>query len=323
MKLWKITRRRGNKTKESECIAESSSEPAPPIVASETKESKSVAESSSEPAQPIIAAETKESECNTESSSEPAQTSIASELLPDIVREIGGFLEAPEAVRFSQTCRSISSDLSFTTHSSLATGNVEKTMYLRGGQHDGNPPICIGAIVPQYDDSFHSVTLKFKWKDQGRGRRKARLSVVAHDILDGLDALSENFEQSLKELPYKRKKVVYRSEFAHHRISSLQVTICPQPNKIYQIWCTVGSETSFSLSLKDISIHTAAFGNRAPTCAFYQFQQKRLPFPRMRQVFDGTWWSLVPELEPINQPTRPLPLPPPRFERLAMVSIAR
>ena len=217
--------------------------------------------------------------------SEPTQPSIASELLPEIVREIGGFLEAPEAVRFSQTCRSIFTDLSFATHSSLATGNILRSVTLRGGQQDKNPPTCIGAIVPQYDNSFHSVTLKCNWKDQGHGRRKGRLFVVAHDIPDGLDALSGNFEESLRDLPFKKKQIVYLSTFVHHRISSLHVPICPQPNKIYQIWCKVGPGSFFSLSLMDISIHLAAFGNRVPTCAFYQFQQqRRLPPPVLQNT---------------------------------------
>ncbi|CAJ1969536.1 unnamed protein product [Cylindrotheca closterium] len=225
----------------------------------------------------------KESECICESHSKPTQPPIASELPPELVREIGRFLEAHETARFSQTCRSIFTDLSFATHSSLATGYFENSMMLRGNQDDRNRPICIGAIIPQYDNSFHSFTLKCKWKDQGRGRRKGRLFVVAHDIPDGLDALSENFEQSLMGLPFKKKKVVHLSAFAHHRTSSLQVLICPQPNKIYQIWCKVGPGTKFSLSLKDITLQLAAFGNRAPTCAFYQFQQTRQP-PSIQQA---------------------------------------
>ena len=203
-------------------------------------------------------------------------------LVPEILWEIGRFLEPPEAIRLSQTCTSVSTDLSLRTHKSLANGSPDSTMILRGGQHEGNPPICIGVIVPQYDDSFHSVTLKFNWKDQGRGRRKGRLFVVAHDMPKDLDAMSESFEQSLRELPFRNRRVVYQSPFAHHRMSPLQVALCPKPNKVYQVWCKVGSASSFFLTLKDISLHVTAFGNRVPTCAFYQFQQKRLPPPTPR-----------------------------------------
>ena len=213
-------------------------------------------------------------------------------LVPELIREIGRFLEPPEAARLSRSCTSVSTDLSLRTHSSLANGSPESTMSLRGGQHEGNPPICIGVIVPQYDDSFHSVTLKFSWKDQGRGRRKGQLFIVAHDMPKDADAKSEGFEQSLRDLPFKKQQIIYQSDFAHHKMSSLQVPICPTPNKMYQVWCKVGPESSFSLTFKDICLHTTAFGNRVPKVAFYQFQQEKLaPQPQEKEG----WWNLDQE----------------------------
>ena len=224
--------------------------------------------------------------------SELEQSPTISELVPEVIREIGRFLEPSEAVRLSQTCISTSIGLSLRTHSSLTNGSPDSTMTLVGGHHEGNPAICTGVIVPCYDDSLHSVTLKFSWKDQGKGRRKGQLFIVAHEMPKDVEAKSEGYEQSLRDLPFKKKQIIYQSDFAHHKMSSLQVPICPTPNKIYQVWCKVGPESSFSLTFKDICLHTTAFGNRAPKVAFYQFQQEKPVGPPQEK--EG-WWNLEQE----------------------------
>jgi hypothetical protein len=192
------------------------------------------------------------------------------EELPNEVKQIVvGYLPNTDALHLTQTCKSMLSGLSLAKASSPLTDRASEDQLFRGGFGNGNPPFCVAAIVPKNEDLLHSVTFQCAWWDQGQGRCKGRFFIVAQDIPSDVAESSDDYAQSLRTLPFEDGKVVSTSPFAKHYRTSLRMSFHPRINKVYQLWCKVGSGRDFTLDIRTMTLYRLGFGSPVPECVTF------------------------------------------------------
>lgn len=121
---------------------------------------------------------------------------------------------------------------------------------------NGDKPQCFAVVVPRQTNRL--VTFQCEWVDQGWGERHGQILIVAQDRPSYMNS-------KLLALPLGKGEVVAKSSIVKHTKSKLTVPFYPKQNKIYQLYCTVGSQWYSTMRLENISVQRLLMKNPIPT----------------------------------------------------------
>uniref|UniRef100_A0A7S2VCE6 Uncharacterized protein n=1 Tax=Entomoneis paludosa TaxID=265537 RepID=A0A7S2VCE6_9STRA len=128
----------------------------------------------------------------------------------------------------------------------------------RGESATGDHPRCTDIIPTENENGVvHSVSIDFRWCDQGWGNKKGRLSIVAHNhVIDQRDDDSRRGHNNFQD-----GRIVCQTGIAPQIVEKEQLQFYPQPNEHYSLWYQVGGGGGHELTVENVQICTVYFDN--------------------------------------------------------------
>lgn len=167
----------------------------------------------------------------------------------ELKRRTASFLSPRDAMRLSETCRSLHSNLSLRL---LRNSRVlfQRAQHFTGDRVNGDQQRPF-VRIPCISRRVHSMTITFRWRDQGWGNRKGQLWVVARDRSVPID----------ESKPFHGGKVICESVLAPHETEEYRMTFLTSSmdGEVYQLWYRAGSGGGHSLHLFDGRLNTVIF----------------------------------------------------------------
>ena len=122
----------------------------------------------------------------------------------------------------------------------------------------------IAAIVPTETDRIQSISFQCDWVDQGMGKLKGKLYVIAQN--------KSLLHQS--GVPFHKGRVVCEPITTDHMMSKVSLTFHSKPAEFYQIWCFVGDSYGYMLHFKNMRFNILRYG-----------QNQKIPFSIIKYRF--------------------------------------
>jgi hypothetical protein len=167
----------------------------------------------------------------------------------ELKRRTASFLSPYDALRLSETCKSLNISLSLRL---LRNSRVlfARPQLFSGGVEDGDRQLPF-VRIPCIFRRVHSLTITFRWRDQARGHRKGKLWVIGRPRAAPLD----------KSKPFHGGRVVCKSPLAPHDTEDYKMTFLPfsMEGEVYQLWYRVGGGGGHQLHLFDGKLDTVIF----------------------------------------------------------------
>jgi len=203
----------------------------------------------------------------------------------ELKRRVASFLTPKDAIAMSHSCKILYSSVavSFLRPSRL----VFMKSHWNGHTLTGDQPRAF-ARLPIIDLCLHSVTLTFRWRDQGWGNRKGEIFVIAKRA-DAPGDPDERFEGG---------RILCESGIAPHAQETCKMTFYPLEGETYTVWYKVGSGGGHSLTVDAGILHTAIFDDAERNYTKSYFQLHKV----------GALTHLPPYPGPAHQPAMPVNL---------------
>jgi hypothetical protein len=166
----------------------------------------------------------------------------------DLKAKVAGFLSTRGALRLSQTCQSMNTELSFSTLPfRLPSSNSD------GHNTTGDTPRQ-GPQLPVFFSGghTHSITFQCEWQDQGWGNKKAQLYIVGHtpNVFD-------------RGHEFGGGRVIQISSIAEHYSTCLQLSFHPRgrDEEEYHLWFKVGGGGGHRLHVRTVILRAVIYEN--------------------------------------------------------------
>lgn len=191
----------------------------------------------------------------------------------DLKHDVSSFLDVPDVLNMLEAVGSSPDDIGM-SHCRTPVTEVKcpQNISVLTFEQLRHPLCLVAAILPHELDRPDSISFQTEWMDQGMGKQKGRLYVVAQKISDLGDnaAFSCDVVQSFN---FKQGRLVYSSARVSHEMSNLVATFIPQPDEFYQIWCFVGDSKGDLIHFKEMNFHTLAYGRESiPHCQVLRYE---------------------------------------------------
>ena len=186
----------------------------------------------------------------------------------ELKRRIASFLSPLDTVALSSTCRSLRQTLYLRDLPSIG---LRSAAFTPGNNDEDGELIQKGFRIPVlFPQHLHSISLSFRWRDQGWGNRKGRIWIVAErsvlpeeDEDPGDESTIEDEEEGLNDATTSVAtvfdlpgRVVYASDVAEHALSRVDVVWGPSDhNESYHVYYKVGGGGGHLLFLEQIQVH--------------------------------------------------------------------
>lgn len=154
----------------------------------------------------------------------------------EVLQNVADHLPPLDAIRLTHTSHHFYSQLQLHTTSSL---QLMKNFVRR----DRNDLIQYAFEIPILNDVIfvHTIWVCMNWRDQGWGHRKGRVYIVA------------------KSRDWTRTRIVFISQRAPHRESTLRIPIKPTHDETYHLCYTVGDGGGHELKLSWVQTRALVF----------------------------------------------------------------
>ncbi|GAX23660.1 hypothetical protein FisN_12Hh234 [Fistulifera solaris] len=170
----------------------------------------------------------------------------------ELKRRTASYLCPYDALRLAETCRNL--------HSSLSLRLLRDSRQLFTRQRfvptaTNGDDILPWVRIPCLSRRVHSITVTFRWRDQGWGHHKGQIYIVGR---------SRQIPADLSR-PFQGGRVVCVSSLAPHQEEACKLTFstCSMEGETYQMWYRVGGGGGHQLLLSDGRIHTVLFDDEA------------------------------------------------------------
>ncbi|CAJ1948939.1 unnamed protein product [Cylindrotheca closterium] len=187
----------------------------------------------------------------------------------DMKRAIIDFLPTDDIISLTQTCKGMADELGL----SRSTQPVQKrtspqSISVMSFGNMINPLSTVAAILPTEPERIQSISFQCDWVDQGMGKQKGKLFVVAQkkSLLYGKNS------KRYQTVPFEQGRVVCEPSNAGHIMSNVVATFHPKPDEFYQIWCFVGDCYGNMLHFQNMRFHVLRYGEKASPCPMLRYR---------------------------------------------------
>lgn len=192
------------------------------------------------------------------------------EALPtDMKRSIIDFLPTDDIISLTNTCKSMTSELGLSRSTQHVTkrSSPQNISVMSFGKMI-NPLSAVAAIVPTEPERIQSISFQCDWIDQGMGKQKGKLFVVAQKK----SSLHGKNSKRYQAVPFDQGRVVCEPSNACHIMTNVVTTFHPKPDEFYQIWCFVGDCRGNMLHFKNMRFHVLRYGEKESPCPILQYR---------------------------------------------------
>jgi hypothetical protein len=183
----------------------------------------------------------------------------------DIKQRVSSFLHVQVTLNLLLACKSMSDDLGLSRALfPLSRPSSAKNISVLSFRKLNHSMSIIASIVPTESNELHSITFQSDWVDQGMGRRKGQLCVVAQK--------KSSAGKLQQYLPFEQGRVVCKSSMATSDLSNVVASFHPLPNEYYQIWCYVGNEYGDLIHFRNMNVHVLSFGSCVQSCPIQRYK---------------------------------------------------
>lgn len=170
----------------------------------------------------------------------------------ELKRRTACYLSPYDALRLSETCKNLHVSLSLRLLRDSRQLFIRQRFMPNATNGDGVFPWI---RIPCLSRRVHSITVTFRWRDQGWGNRKGQVFIVG----------SPRLAQPDPSLPFHGGRVVCASPQAPHQEEECKLTFLTSSmeGETYQMWYRVGGGGGHQLQLMDGKLHTVIFDDEA------------------------------------------------------------
>jgi hypothetical protein len=163
----------------------------------------------------------------------------------ELTRRTVSYLCPQDAFQLSQTCKNLHSSLSLRL---LRNSRLLFTRHISSGDYTGDREVPF-VRIPRLSRRVHSVTLTFRWRDQGWGNRKGQVWVVGR----------YRHAPVVPDQRFQGGRIVCESRIAPHGTEDCKMTVLPMEGELYQLWYRVGGGGGHQLMLSEGRLLTVMF----------------------------------------------------------------
>lgn len=168
----------------------------------------------------------------------------------ELKRRTASFLSPQDALRLSESCKNLHSSLSLRllrdSHTLFTRRTIDGAYYTGDREH----PF---AWIPRLSRRVHSISITFRWRDQGWGNRKGRVWIIGRPS-DGRPAANDK--------RFHGGRIVCESPLAPHDVSAQKLSFLTLEGEIYQMWYRAGAGGGHQLMLLDGRLQTVIFDDQ-------------------------------------------------------------